>query len=205
MSPESSVRPVVQDLAAREVAAAADQREAVAEVERLALPQLDARIGAQHPLAVVGVDVDRDAAERAAPLHEVARSSAGARSRSRAARRAPRPPRTGSSSSSVTQSQSTFEPPAGTSSARWPIANPGAAPMPSEAGVLAHLVAVVAAQLLERRPALALGRDVLALVLADGAGGGRFGALGVLDAAGDADEAGHASRLCQAASVNRRS
>jgi hypothetical protein len=49
-------------------------------------------------------------------------------------------------------------------------------------------VAVGLAQLVEGRPLLAGGLDVLALVLADGACGGRLVALGVLRPAGCTDE-----------------
>src|SRR5438270_2851416 len=47
----------VQHLAACEMAAAADEREPVAEIERLAAPVLDVRVGSHHPLAVVLVQV----------------------------------------------------------------------------------------------------------------------------------------------------
>ena len=47
---------------------------------------------------------------------------------------------------------------------------------------------MVSAQLVERRPSLAVPADVLALVLADRAARRRLGALGELDPAGDADE-----------------
>jgi hypothetical protein len=56
---------------------------------------------------------------------------------------------------------------------------------PDEPGVVANPVAVVGAELGERRPALALGRDVLARVLADRAP--RRGDLAELDAARAAD------------------
>src|SRR5262249_39638190 len=52
-------------------------------------------------------------------------------------------------------------------------------------------VAVGLAQLVERRPLLARGLDVLSVVLADGAGGGRLVALGVLRPAGRGDEVRH--------------
>jgi hypothetical protein len=54
--------------------------------------------------------------------------------------------------------------------------------------LLADLGAVVTAELVERRPALAVPADVLALVLADGTARWRLRALGELDAAGEADE-----------------
>ena len=54
--------------------------------------------------------------------------------------------------------------------------------------LLADLGAVVAPQLLERRPALAVATDVLPFVLADRAARRRLGSLGELASAGDADE-----------------
>ena len=57
------------------------------------------------------------------------------------------------------------------------------------------LVAVVGAQLGERRPALAVLWDVLALVLADRAGRGRSVRGGELDAAGRADEVLHGAAV----------
>jgi hypothetical protein len=54
--------------------------------------------------------------------------------------------------------------------------------------LLADLGAVVAPELAERRPALAVPADVLALVFADGAARRRLGAFRELDPAGDADE-----------------
>ena len=70
MSPTSSApapSAPVQDRAAAEVPAAADQRQAVAEVERLAVPVLDRRVRAHDPLGVGGVQVDR-AVEALRPL-----------------------------------------------------------------------------------------------------------------------------------------
>ena len=61
-------------------------------------PVLDARIGPHHPLAVVLVDVDRDAAERRTTRPSSC-SSAGARSRSPAGRRPPPPSRRGAARS----------------------------------------------------------------------------------------------------------
>ena len=89
--PAGAARPV-QDRAAREVPAAADQREAVAEVLALALPQLDHGVGLHDPLGVVGVQVHR-AAEAPAPVdHRRVVVGVGDRDRARA-RRAARPPR----------------------------------------------------------------------------------------------------------------
>ena len=65
MSPESSapraaaaLRPM-QHRAAGEMAAAADQRDAARERQRVAVPQLDRRIGPHDPLAIGGMQMDR--------------------------------------------------------------------------------------------------------------------------------------------------
>jgi hypothetical protein len=57
----------VQHRAAREVAAAADQRQAVAQVEHLAVPMVDRRVRSHDPFRVGGVEVDR-AAEALGPI-----------------------------------------------------------------------------------------------------------------------------------------
>src|SRR5262249_41570944 len=67
-----------------------------------------------------------------------------------------------------------------------------------EAGLVAELVAMRAGQLGRRRPPLAVGRDVLARVLADRAALGRTGEL---DPAGGADGQ-HAVRSCHGGAVN---
>ena len=90
----------VQHGAAGEVAAAADQRQPVAEIERLALPQLDVRVAARDPLAVVGVQVHRAVVARA-PSRPCPCSSAGARWRCRSARRGRRRRRTAGSPTSA--------------------------------------------------------------------------------------------------------
>src|ERR671917_335207 len=69
-----------------------------------------------------------------------------------------------------------------------------------ELAVLAHFVAALRAQLLERRPPLALLRHVLPRVGADRALGGLCLALGELGAAGDADPVRH-----PASAASRRS
>src|SRR4028118_508490 len=65
--PPGAVRPV-QPRAAGEVPAEADERHARADLARVAVPEDDGRIGAHHPLAVGGVQVD-GGVEGAAPLH----------------------------------------------------------------------------------------------------------------------------------------
>src|SRR5205085_12429354 len=68
-------------------------------------------------------------------------------------------------------------------------------PDPSQPGLLLlDAVAMAGPQLLERRPALAVRRHPLALVLADRARVRRLRALGVLEAARRADKGGHAGR-----------
>src|SRR5581483_2393838 len=59
----------VQDRAAREVAAAADQRQRVGDPARLALPEDELGAVAHHPLAVVRVQVHGDAAQGLTPVH----------------------------------------------------------------------------------------------------------------------------------------
>ena len=63
-----AVRPV-QHRAAGEVAAAADQGEARRDLAGVAVPEHDRPIVAHDPLAVGGMEIDRHAAERAAPVH----------------------------------------------------------------------------------------------------------------------------------------
>ena len=58
----------MQDRPALEVPAAADQRQPVVQGLGLALPELDRRVGPHDPLPVGGVQVDRHAAEGPAPL-----------------------------------------------------------------------------------------------------------------------------------------
>ena len=58
----------MQHLRAREMPAQAQQRQIGAELERVAVPEHDRRVGAHGPLAVIGVKIDRRAAEGPAPL-----------------------------------------------------------------------------------------------------------------------------------------
>src|SRR2546430_1072356 len=70
LSPENksaALRPV-HDRPAGEVAADPDQGHAPAEVEVFPFPELEAGVWAHDPFAVIGVDIDGDAAEGAAPL-----------------------------------------------------------------------------------------------------------------------------------------
>src|SRR6185312_671987 len=66
-SPLRALGPV-EDLVAREVAAGADEREAVAEFERPPFPEADGRVGPHHPGPLGLVDVDGGVAEGPAPL-----------------------------------------------------------------------------------------------------------------------------------------
>ena len=58
----------MQHLPAFEMPAGADQRQAIAERVRFAVPKRDRRVGTHHPLAVVGVEEDRRV-EGVAPFH----------------------------------------------------------------------------------------------------------------------------------------
>ena len=101
---------------------------------------------------------------------------------------------TTASSSSDRQSHRTLAVGVRRNKARWPMAKCGSTPTPISPGFLElDRVAVGQPQLVQRGPLLARGLDVLPLVLADGAGGGRLIALGVLRPAGRADEVRHGS------------
>ena len=165
MSPAQQVALAMQHRPAREVAAAADQRQPVA--ERSVSPDQNRASGRR---ASPTRDRRRAAAPGSrsdAPTRPSSSSSAGARSRSRA-----RPPRDSiaapvSSSSSVTQSHSTLAAPCGTSSARWPIANLGSRADADRARPRRGSRWCVGAQRLERGPLLPVDGHVLARVLAD--------------------------------------
>ena len=184
---------VVQHRPAGEVAAAADQRQPVAEVARLALPQLDRVVRPHDPLAVGLVQVHR-AARSGAPTRPCPSSSAGARSRSRRGRRAARSRVRGL----VVQQ-------------RHAVPQHGRSPRRDEQRALADRerrldadavvaavgpdrVAVLRRQPAGRRPLLAVLGHVLALVLADRAALRRRVGRCVLGAAGGADEGGHGER-----------
>src|ERR1700680_1564902 len=58
----------MQDLIASEVAANTNEREAIADRMRFARPELNRAIRALHPLAVVGMEKDRNVPKTAAPF-----------------------------------------------------------------------------------------------------------------------------------------
>src|SRR5262249_4767689 len=66
LSPGS--RGPMQHRSAREVPAATDQRDPLLQLESLALPELDAAMRLPHPFAIVGVEIDRYAPKRLAPV-----------------------------------------------------------------------------------------------------------------------------------------
>ena len=136
-------------------------------------PRTDARVGPHHPLAVVLVDVDRHAAERAAPLDH-RRVVVRVRDRDRPrCRRAPRP-RDGRVVDQPDAVPEEFVRRPGPA-ARWPIANYGSVPIPVRPALLARSCcggrARSSSSVVHCWP---VRPDVLALVLADRASGGRF-------------------------------
>ena len=194
--PSAPSRPM-QHGAAGEVTAAADQGDARGDAPGCAPSQKRMRGGRRRMThcAVGGVEIDRHAAEGAAPLDHRARRSADARWRSRRRRRAPGPPRPSRRPPGERQSQR--KPPAGCGCAaragRWRTsARCRSRGGPGPPG--STRFRWVAAQLVERGPELPLPADVLPLLGADDAVLRRERLVGVLRAAGDADEVRHARK-----------
>ena len=196
MSPVSSAPAFsvsVQDGAAGEVAAGPDQREAMPEIERLAVPQRDRVVGPHDPLGVLAVQVDR-AVEVVRPLDH-------ARVVVRVGDRDPGEATAvlyGFRGRVVEQCDAVPEDVAVLVRDEQRALADREVRRRADAGEVLLgpdvVVAVLLGELLECRPSLAAGRDVLTRVGADGALVRRFCGCCELGAAGGADEVVHGRR-----------
>ena len=179
----------VQHGAAREVPAAADERQPVAELARLAFPQLDERVGAGDPALVVGVQQHRAVEARCPVGHPgvVVRVRDGDRGQPATALDL-----VGRLVVEVRHAVPHHEALAGRDEQRaLADREPRLGADAGQLGVLAQLVAMGLRELVEGGPALAVLGDVLALVVADRAPRRRCVRVGELGGAGGADVTGH--------------
>ena len=150
--------------------------------------QIDDRlIGSHHPRAIVAVQVDRDAAEGAAPLdHRAIEMRVRDRDRIDAALRLD-----GTQRCLVDQAHAVPQHVAADASHQQPALADRERRLDADADkarvLLAHDHAMALLQVAQRRPALALPADELALVGADRACARRLAGFRELHAAGDAD------------------
>jgi hypothetical protein len=177
--------------AAGEMAAAADEREARGDLPRVAVPEHDRAIVPDHPVGVVGVEVDGNVAQCAAPLdHARVEMRVGDRD----AGDAPTPAHR-RHSRFVHQADAIPQEPAGAVphvERPLPDAELRIGPDPGQPRRFGlDAVSMAGAELIQRGPPLALPADVLPVLAADEALLGRDGAVRVLGAAGDADEGWH--------------
>jgi hypothetical protein len=182
----------VQHGPAREVAAAADQREPVAEVARLALPQLDRRVRPHDPLAVVGVQEHR-AVEAVRPLDH-----AGVVVRVRDRDRGQAAVALDLSGRVVIEQRHAVPQDVAVAGRHEQRALPDrerrVEPDAVVRALATDLVAVAGAQVVAGPPRLPRGGHVLALVLADRAAFGRRVGRCELRAAGRTEVSGHSRR-----------
>ena len=189
----------VQQRRAFEVPAGSHQRQAVDERVGVAGPVGDTRVGSAHVRARrPGAGTPGRRQTRRSTRQTTCRN-AGARSRWRSCRRGRRSPRARPrSTSGHAVPEHVALPGAPRSSARWPMPNVGPHLDADQSWLfLAQRDLVRLGQRLDRRPLLAREPDVLALVVTRRAAIGRLLGLGVLRAAGDADETGHGTPNCR--------
>ena len=177
----------VQHSAAGKMAAAADQRQARRDLALVVLPIDDRLIGPHDPLAIGGVQVDRRAAERSAPLdHGAIEMRVRDRDRIDAALRLDRTQRR-----LVDQAHAVPQHVAADAFHQQAALADRERRLDADAGevlvLLAQHHAMALLQIAKRGPALALPGNILALVGADRADPRRLIGLGELHAAGDAD------------------
>ena len=196
----------VQDAAAGEMPAAADERQTTPRqwIRRIALPEDDRFIGAGHPRAIIAVEEDRHPAKGAAPLrHPGEEVRVGDGDRRQTAAALDRGDRV-----VVDEVDAVPQHVAGRGLDQVGLLADGKARLGGESGQTGidglDGVAVLAAKLAERGPALALMPDVLALVLAHRAARRWLARRRVLGAAGDANVMVHRSPIPRCVSIVRR-
>src|SRR5215510_4378308 len=145
------------------------QRDTFEQFESLALPKLDAGIRLPHPLGVVGMEIDGDIPERTAPVDQ-RRVEVGMRDRDGAQ---PAKPVDQGDRGVIDQRDAIPQDiPLSCAKEHGALADRELALRadPDQPRlVLAESVVARNPEPLQRRPRLALGRDVLALIFADGA------------------------------------